>query len=340
MKPAIKKILLVATIAFTNHIVIAQTPYDNFAPSSKKKEMLKLPDATFRAYNIDTTREIKYIELDKETFVLKCFNKNDSLVKTAFVPPTEYKWLSVDPKAAKYPNASPYNFVNNNPILNIDPDGRDWFKYKEGNDKKEGYHWQDGSTYNLKTGVDENGKDVFKTLTGYKAVVVFEGSMNEKLGTYTGDTHGDKGKDVSMTGEGAVLAQVTIYGTGGAKDITRLQGYTMSSDPTKFGVVADGEYDVNRVSNLGPYDSPWAVNNRGSVPAQNNFNPAFPLRNPGYLTNVFIHSPNNDGWTGTFQQNGKTKGVSEGCLLIAPNQWNVFNQRLENTNNFHLQINR
>ena len=34
-------------------------------------------------------------------------------------------WLSVDPLAAKYPSWSPYTFVMNNPILFIDPDGRE-----------------------------------------------------------------------------------------------------------------------------------------------------------------------------------------------------------------------
>lgn len=33
-------------------------------------------------------------------------------------------WLSVDPWADKYPNLSPYTFVNNNPIMLVDPDGR------------------------------------------------------------------------------------------------------------------------------------------------------------------------------------------------------------------------
>lgn len=34
-------------------------------------------------------------------------------------------WTSVDPKAHKYPGVSPYAYVMNNPLINIDPDGRD-----------------------------------------------------------------------------------------------------------------------------------------------------------------------------------------------------------------------
>jgi RHS repeat-associated protein len=33
------------------------------------------------------------------------------------------RWLSVDPKQAKYPSLSPYNFVANSPLILVDPDG-------------------------------------------------------------------------------------------------------------------------------------------------------------------------------------------------------------------------
>lgn len=32
-------------------------------------------------------------------------------------------WLSVDPLASKYPHVTPYNFVENNPIMLVDPTG-------------------------------------------------------------------------------------------------------------------------------------------------------------------------------------------------------------------------
>ena len=34
-------------------------------------------------------------------------------------------WLSVDPLAEKYMGFSPYNYVANNPLINIDPNGRE-----------------------------------------------------------------------------------------------------------------------------------------------------------------------------------------------------------------------
>ncbi|WP_375605346.1 hypothetical protein [Flavobacterium davisii] len=42
-------------------------------------------------------------------------------------------WLSTDPLAEKFPNASPYNYCLNNPLVLIDPDGKaptDWYRNK------------------------------------------------------------------------------------------------------------------------------------------------------------------------------------------------------------------
>ena len=39
-------------------------------------------------------------------------------------------WLSVDPLSDKYPSMSPYAYCANNPVILVDPDGRDWYEHK------------------------------------------------------------------------------------------------------------------------------------------------------------------------------------------------------------------
>ena len=48
-------------------------------------------------------------------------------VHVALVDSTWYMWLSVDPLADKYIHQSPYLYCSGNPVMLIDPDGRDWF---------------------------------------------------------------------------------------------------------------------------------------------------------------------------------------------------------------------
>lgn len=52
-------------------------------------------------------------------------------------------WLSVDPMSDKYPSTSSYNYCANNPVMLVDPDGRevDWFR----NDKTGHTFWSPSS---------------------------------------------------------------------------------------------------------------------------------------------------------------------------------------------------
>jgi len=87
--------------------------------------MLKLPEVRYKVANSDSTNNSNYLLFDKENHTLTYYSANDSILNVFALAPNDYKWLSVDPLANKYPQHSPYNFVGGNPINSIDPDGRD-----------------------------------------------------------------------------------------------------------------------------------------------------------------------------------------------------------------------
>ena len=221
-----------------------------------------------------------------------------------------------------------YSYCLNNPLKYKDPDGQryrdldDWYEDENGVIK-----WTD---YKSQKEMDDNN---LKGKYLGESVVVFNGSLNEKLGT-----------NDNLFGMGAYLAEVVVYGSTNSNDIGNYKGFTMSSDPASFGVLADGDYLVNRLNaneKRGPYGSDLIIENRNAkLPAMNDFNPAYSDRKPGYLDGVFIHRSNNDGWAGTYKMNGKLRGVSEGCLLISPNDWNSFNNQLKTENSIYLKLYR
>jgi hypothetical protein len=135
--------------------------------------------------------------------------------------------ITLNPLAEKYYSFSLYAYCEDNPIMRIDPDGLEWFYYSVDGKADPTWIWHEGHSYN--TGVkDSNGKEV--VLQGQEAVVIFNGSTDEKLG-----------EGQNMYAKDAKLADVIVYGPGGEDDIQHYKGYTMSSDPTKFGVVANGD---------------------------------------------------------------------------------------------------
>jgi RHS repeat-associated protein len=65
-------------------------------------------------------------------------------------------WLSVDPMSDKYPSMSPYNYCANNPVILVDPDGREFVNnddkalvtqmYQEYDEKIKKYNYELSST--------------------------------------------------------------------------------------------------------------------------------------------------------------------------------------------------
>ena len=227
--------------------------------------------------------------------------------------PLTSSWLAPDPLAHKYTSLSPYVYCAANPVNFVDPDGKDWYSYTTKDDSETKYAWTAATSQAELANLGITG-----TYLG-KAVVVFKGYYDESLSV-----------DGKLIGEGAKAANVIVYGPNGESDIQNYVGYTMSSDPTLFGVVDNGIYAINKTNQPGPFGSQWSVNNRGKVPALNGFNPAYPNRDPGYLDGVFIHRNNNNGFSGTFysKQKKRVAGISEGCLIISSNDWDSFNKQL------------
>jgi len=100
-------------------------PFKSIGKAPKK--ILTLSDGKYQEFFFnDTLRRVGSVMFNTITGKIAYFIDEDSLSaedvgRSSLVS----RWLSQDPLAAKYPSMSPYNFVGNNPIIFVDPDGRD-----------------------------------------------------------------------------------------------------------------------------------------------------------------------------------------------------------------------
>ncbi|MCX6319478.1 MAG: hypothetical protein NTW29_19530 [Bacteroidetes bacterium] len=244
-------------------------------------------------------------------------------------------WHNIDPHAENYSSYSQYIYVGNAPLLFLDPDGRDWFYYKSADESNASWHWQEGSQYKH-TYTDADGKEKNINLNGVKAVVAFQGSREEKLGT-------KNGKSGYIDGEGAVTATVTVYGPKGADDVHTYTGYTMTSDAEKFTPIDEGTYDgnYNVVGKTGSLTSNWQVENGGHIRTldgglNNNAPSQVEGNGEGYKDRIWIHRCNSDGYCGPVK-NGSS-GISVGCLIIAPKDWKSFNTVMAGVKQYKIQV--
>ena len=48
-----------------------------------------------------------------------------------YYEPVLSRFTTMDPLAEKYYSISPYAYCAGNPVMFVDPDGRDWYKYTD-----------------------------------------------------------------------------------------------------------------------------------------------------------------------------------------------------------------
>jgi len=103
----------------------SSNPYETFGHTSTVEYKMPVSEMLY-IKNSDTNSNIKALAFDIENSKVKLLGANDTLLNEVKIEANQLlRWLAVDPLAKKFPAHSPYNFVVNNPLNAIDPDGKD-----------------------------------------------------------------------------------------------------------------------------------------------------------------------------------------------------------------------
>jgi hypothetical protein len=122
-------------------------------------------------FNIKSKRIIVLLDADS---IFQIYSDNSS----------SSRWYSIDPLAHTKKNISysPYSFVRNNPIVLVDPDGKDWFYYQAKGEKGKTWHYHKGDEAKY---INTKGKEV-TTKKGYDYLVTFKATGTNSEGAKTG----------------------------------------------------------------------------------------------------------------------------------------------------------
>ena len=199
-------------------------PYKIFGCTSVANYEIPLANL-FRVSNSDLDSDIKVLAIDFDKSLAFLLGENDSIIKTLNISPEEVLiWLSTDPMSDKYPSHSPYHYCSNNPIMRVDPDGRedDWYENSKGeaiwlNSKANSYTDKDGNKYK------NIGQEYLR----------FDGS---KLVYYTQKENKDGNLTLYKTSFGAVS---------GKPDANGNFSYSQQSQASNGGPLPEGLYYIN-----------------------------------------------------------------------------------------------
>ena len=203
--------------------------------------------------------------------------------------------------------------------------GSDWYSYNETLKDNNGleytavvYKYTDAKSQ------DELDKRGVNGCYLGEAVVLFEGSELECIEN-----------DNTLLGEGAISADVTIYGKNGPEDIMHYNGLSVSSDPSKYPMIEPGDYYMFQQQMANSHYKEGGNNYRIktidgnlNIPPVGGYNKATGLP---YITEVFMHRTD---------RNGKATKSSAGCLVIDGRQWMDVDRQLGSSQKIFLRLTR
>lgn len=233
------KILLTITLITTISLAYSQD-YNPYKSIGKKGKIVTAYGNKFvEVFDYDSIQRIGSVLFNIRTKKIVKLLSADATFKKNSDNSAASRWYSVDPLAAKGKNisVSPYVFVADNPISLVDPDGRDWFYYREKGEKNKSWHFQEG---NKATYTNTRGKTV-STKNGYDYLITF--------------------KATGKNDQGGTVGTLTVYNQSHAD--VQVKGFS-GSDVYGLSPAAKGNYFVN----LSSRDSkgPQGMNAKGDNP--------------------------------------------------------------------------
>ena len=263
-----KYLVLILTFFIFNCLQaqVCNNPYKIFGYEPRTKCMDSNLES-LQITSINTENIYNKLIFNFYTRSISYLNTNDSIVKCInFESDQLMIWLGIDPLTHKYPSLSPYNFVENSPIIHIDPDGREKIvitggEYTDENRYK--YNFVEPAIKQLKTykleviseqvtwavmnvGYSNRAIKTMQNVAKENGVSLVLLNSAEELTNYVNS----KSTSISELSECRSNDQVTsisVFGHGFTGSLEL--GYNQDTDGTNT-IQSDFSYDINNVSQL------------------------------------------------------------------------------------------